>query len=215
MHSLVEIARSVQAYIASRDTSGLASGPQLSYGRHRGPITHNCRRAAVAVAVFEGPTGGLHVPLTLRPTSLKHHGGQISFPGGQIEPGESASQAAIREFTEELGIPPAAEVLCGELDRQFVYASNNLVIPVVFTFEKSDTWRPDASEVEEVIELPLSEILTSQNWVSTTKSRSLLRSDEEVGQISFRARALTYERHQVWGATAMILNQLAQILLRR
>src|SRR6056297_3397576 len=93
--------------------------PQLAYGRHRGPARLRSRQAAVAVCLMWRPTSGWIIPLTRRPDALRHHGGQICFPGGQIEPKESPRVAALREFEEELGLPAAVRHVCGELPKQY------------------------------------------------------------------------------------------------
>src|SRR5476651_2102077 len=76
---------------------GRRFAPGLSYGRHFGPAPITARRAAVMVLLFR--RGGCwHIPLTQRPSTLLRHGGQISLPGGTIEPGESSAEAAAREL---------------------------------------------------------------------------------------------------------------------
>ncbi|MEE2938046.1 MAG: NUDIX domain-containing protein, partial [Planctomycetota bacterium] len=65
------------------------------------------------------------IPLTLRPKSLQHHAGQVCLPGGRLEGDENPSQAALREFEEELGVRPQVTCHCGELSALYVYASNN------------------------------------------------------------------------------------------
>ena len=131
--------------------------PALSYGRHRGPYPFDSRHAAVLIAIYKAENGCWTIPLTRRPRSLKHHGGQICLPGGRLEPGESPKEAALREFEEELGVRPQQVVDCGELDTQYVYNSNNRVHPVVAMIDAPERpWRPDPVEVDEVIPLLLS-----------------------------------------------------------
>ena len=73
--------------------------PELSFGRHLGPAPSDAKPAAVLILLY--PNGGRwHVPLTLRSAHLPDHAGQVSLPGGLIEPGEDSRQAALREFTE-------------------------------------------------------------------------------------------------------------------
>ncbi|TWT74897.1 NUDIX hydrolase [Allorhodopirellula solitaria] len=191
--------------------------PQLAYGRHRGPARMKSRQAAVAVGIYEDPEQGWIVPLTRRPHALRHHGGQICFPGGRIEPGETPVQAALREFEEELGIPADVIEICGELPRQFVYASDNLVTPVVCVLRKPTVpWRPDPGEVDEVIHLPFQVPCQQAPVNSIWHQRAVQAAAEpqtDVAQFRFRAPAFIYQSMRIWGATAVILDQLAQCLL--
>lgn len=185
----------------------------LAYGRHRGPAPIGTRRAAVVIALYQNAEGQWTIPLTLRPRSLQHHGGQISLPGGRIEAGEGAYDAALREFHEELGIPADVLIRCGELSSQFVYASANLVRPFV-TVVKAPTqsWIPDPVEVDQVIELPLSVLTDDQNRSSRTRRTPIKKAGQEIGSLAMKTPAIHFENHYIWGATALILDQLVQIL---
>lgn len=186
--------------------------PELSYGRHRGPVASNARLAAVAVTLYR-EADEWFLPLTLRPTSLQHHAGQVCLPGGRVEAGESTYQAALREFEEELGVPAKVQQSCGELSPQYVYASNNFVHPVVAVIDTPGPWQPDPTEVDQVISLPLTVLLRRDHRATVTKRRQVVSSSETVDQLTFRAPAYQFEGHLIWGATALILDQLAQILL--
>lgn len=187
--------------------------PDLAYGRHRGPAPPQSRVAAVAVTLYQDPLQGWTVPLTRRPTTLQHHAGQICLPGGQLEPQETTTAAALREFEEELGVRPVVRVCCGELSTQYVYASGNLVHPVVAVIEPPrGPWVPDPQEVEEVIPLPLSILLDPRHRTALIKQRSVRVDHQQVDELVFRASAYEFGGHLVWGATALILDQLAQIL---
>ena len=153
--------------------------------------------------------------MTLRPSSLQHHGGQICLPGGQVEQGESILQAALREFEEELGVRPEVTYCGGELSTQYVYASDNLVHPMVVLIRApSQPWKPDPIEVEKVIPLRLSVLLNDSSRTRLVKQRSVRFSGHEVGKLTFRAPAIQHEDHVIWGATALVLDQLARILQR-
>lgn len=198
--------------------------PALAYGRHRGPVGPGTRHAAVAVTLYpdsarypdsalpDSDTGDQssdvtwHTILTTRPMTLRHHGGQVCFPGGRVEPGESMTEAAIREFTEELGRAPDVIAYCGVLPPQYVYASDNLVHPVVMLIRRPDQiWQPDPTEVGEVIQTPLPSIPGIAKRDSEVLSRNVRRKSEQVGEFKFRSPKFNIQGHAVWGATAMIL----------
>ena len=166
------------------------------------------------------------IPLTLRPSTLLHHGGQICLPGGRVEEGESVQDAALREFEEELGVRPEVIQQCGMLSQQYVYASDNLVHPIVVTIHSPrNDWKPDPVEVAKVIPLPLSVLLDDSARTSMFIRRPLgesvdfdscrAKTDDSEAQtqyLSFRAAAIHHEKQLIWGATALILEQLARIL---
>ena len=186
--------------------------PSLAYGRHRGPSTRNVRRAAVIIALFQD-NGEWALPLTVRPKSLQHHGGQICLPGGKIEESESSLDAAKREYREELGQEPQITHVCGQLSEQFVFGSNNLVRPVVVTMEEPlFQWNPDPVEVDEIVVLPLKKVLDLSSRVTVQQSKSVRQNGVVVDRMSYSVPAIEFEKHVIWGATALILDELAQIL---
>ncbi len=175
--------------------------PELSYGRHAGPAPHTARHAAVIVLLFR--RGGCwHLPLTERPQTLAHHGGQISLPGGSIEPGESSSQTALRELAEELGVAEQAHIL-GRLAECYVFASDFLVTPWIATTTDDPTWTPHDREVQSIIELPI-ETLLDESMIG--------RMDIERGPLTFRAPCIRVGSACIWGATSVILGELADVL---
>ncbi|TWU37078.1 8-oxo-dGTP diphosphatase [Novipirellula artificiosorum] len=195
--------------------------PALAYGRHRGPWRRGARQAAVAISLFQDTQCQWSIPLTRRPMGLRHHGGQICLPGGQIEPGERPQQAALREFEEELGVSPDVLTYFGELPRQYVYASDNVVRPVVFAMRMPSTdWVPDPIEVDEVILLPLEELFRHESRVSKPVRRKVVIANAELREtdpnatLQFPAPAFQWGGNRIWGATAIILDDLAQMLLR-
>ena len=132
------------------------------------------------------------------------HSGQVSIPGGRLEPGEDHRQAALREFEEETGISVASHQLLGNLSELFIPPSNFLVRPFVAYATDRPSFHPDPVEVEQIIELLVSELMSDQ----TVKRGSV--------RLSHGARVETpyfdVDGHMVWGATAMILSELKEIL---
>jgi 8-oxo-dGTP pyrophosphatase MutT (NUDIX family) len=175
--------------------------PELSYGRHAGPAPLTARHAAVMLLLFQRD-GRWHVPLTERPATLTHHGGQISLPGGAIEPGESPCDAALRELDEELGINSPVRIL-GQLAECYVFASDFTITPFVAATDSEPQWRPHNREVQSVVELPLDLLLDD---------RSMGQMIIQRGPLSFRAPCICVGSAKVWGATSVILGELADVL---
>lgn len=206
------LTEAIAALPPRRDTARQLA-PALAYGRHRGPAPEIARRAAVAIALLKRDDGSSFIPLTMRPKSLKHHGGQVSLPGGKVELGESDLQAAMREFAEELGVSLDHAIPCGTLPPIYVYASDNLVSPIVLVADAPrEEWKPDLLEVDQVIELPTEVLLSKHSRVRVTRRRAIRRADTIVGEFSFRAPAYRFNEHRIWGATAMLLGELAELL---
>lgn len=175
--------------------------PQLAYGRHAGPALPDMRRGAVLVLLYPDAVDW-NLVLTVRTSHLASHAGQVSFPGGRLEPGETAEQAALREFSEELGVGAAALTL-GELPAVNVYASNFLVTPVVAVTTAKPPYRPNSNEVAQVIELSLTQLADRRQRGSHPVVRGGLR---------FLAPHLRVAGHSVWGATWIILGELLERL---
>lgn len=176
--------------------------PELTYGRHRGPAAPNAKPASVVV-LFYPIRGRWHLPLTLRPISMTAHGGQVSLPGGGAEPGEAAWPCALRELHEELGVAPTGIRALGSLPPIYVYASNFLVRPLVAWIPQRPAFRPCPREVAELLEVPVAHLLDKRNYWT----QAIVR-----GPLSFRAPGIAFQGRHIWGATALILGQLLEVL---
>ena len=176
--------------------------PELAYGRHQGPQSADAREAAV-LALFFPRDQVWTLVLTLRPDHLPDHPGQVSFPGGALKAGESAEQGALRELNEELGVATEHVELVGRLSPIYVFNSNFSVQPIVGVLDESPIFRRDASEVAEVIEVPLAALL---KWVPEKMLWRLRPS------VSLTAPAVSWQHQKVWGATLLILGELIELL---
>ena len=195
--------------------------PRLAYGRHRGPARTDSRRAAVVIAIYPHPDSGEYcLVLTRRPLTLSHHGGQVCLPGGRIEAGESALDAALREFHEELGIRLESATLLGCLSPIYVFASDNLVETLVVAARlRSAQWKPDPTEVDQVIEIPI-ERFGGSGFRASTRIRQRRRSghaattgDSFGYQFGYRAIEVPDREgvvREIWGATAILLGEFSQ-----
>lgn len=162
----------------------------------------NGRRAAVLALLypFEQTTA---LVLTQRHADLKDHSGQIAFPGGRIEPGETAVEAALREGWEEVGVDPAEPDVLGTLTDLYIPPSDFTVTPVVAAIHERPVFRPQEEEVDVIIEVPLPALLdpasrTSAVW--TIRGREI-----EIPYFAFG-------EFEIWGATAMMLAELLALL---
>jgi len=175
--------------------------PMPSRGPYFDPPPEGARRAAVIILLYPADTGW-RLPLIVRPAELAHHGGQIGLPGGFIEPGETAWEAALRELEEELGVPAKGIEPLGQLSPLYVFVSNNYVTPWVAAIDHRPAFLINAAEVAEVLELPLANLLDpAQNGV-------FWREHEGIRQ---RVPYFAFGSHRIWGATAMILAELAAV----
>lgn len=158
--------------------------------------------AAVLVPIVEH-ADGLTVLLTKRTDHLADHAGQVSFPGGRIEPEDADPEAAaLREAREEVGLPAEQVQLVGRLD---IYRTRTgfEVVPVVGLVRPPLSLTPDPHEVAEVFEVPLSFVLDPINHqLHKRELRGMMRT----------FYVLPYEGRYIWGATAGMLVNLAQVL---
>jgi 8-oxo-dGTP pyrophosphatase MutT (NUDIX family) len=153
------------------------------------------KEAAVLIAITDRDEPG--VLLTVRREHLRTHAGQIAFPGGRIEPGETAPEAALREAHEEVLLDPAAVDLIGSIDA-YRTVTGYLVTPVLGVIPPELPLRPHEHEVAELFEAPLDFLLDPVNQ----RLRSALLQGLER-----RYYEIIWNGRRIWGATAgMIVN---------
>ncbi len=166
------------------------------------PPSAALRPAAVLVPLIDRAEG-MSVLLTLRTAHLSAHAGQISFPGGSIDPGDrDAVEAALRETEEEIGLPREYVSVIGRLDT-YVTGTGFEIVPIVGILTPPFTLAADPFEVAEVFEVPLSFVLDVKNHRRTE------RILEQRRRVFF---VLPFENWNIWGATAGILVNLAEVL---
>lgn len=160
----------------------------------------DCREAGVLALFYPDEERGRPVlVLTERHLDLDDHGGQISFPGGQREAGESLRDAALREAHEEVALDPQAVNVLGRLTPLYIPPSNFCVHPFVGVTEAAPALRPTDAEVGAILHVPLARLLRPGAVV-----------EEEWTIHGFRATVPFYDIDgpPVWGATAMMLAEL-------
>ena len=159
-------------------------------------------RAAVLIPLIDRGDE-LSVLLTLRADALRHHAGQISFPGGRLEACDSdAIAAALRETEEEIGLPRRLVEVIGRLD-DYITGTGFLVAPIVGLVRPPYELRPDPSEVAGVFEVPLAFFLDPANH---------RRESRVFNGIERRFYAMPYGDKYIWGATAAMLMNLYDLL---
>jgi 8-oxo-dGTP pyrophosphatase MutT (NUDIX family) len=160
--------------------------------------------AAVLVGVVDHPDG-MTILLTQRTAHLNDHAGQIALPGGRIEPTDrDPVHAALREAEEEVGLPPELVEVIGRLDT-YITGTGFEITPVVGLVRPPFALRLDAYEVAEAFEVPLSFIVDPANH------------ERRTGELRGRVRSffvLPYRDRYIWGATAAMLINLAEVLAK-
>jgi len=181
---------------APASAKGLSDGFRLP-GREGAPTP-----AAVLVPLVNRPEG-LHVLLTQRSADLADHAGQISFPGGRVEPHDkSHAAAALREAAEEIGLAADRVDLLGEL-ANYETVTGYRVAPVVGWLEPPLSLTPDPLEVSDVFEVPLVFLLDPTHQKRHFRMLGELRRDYW---------AIPYGERYIWGATAAMLMILDRTL---
>lgn len=161
------------------------------------------RQSAVLILIHLND-GSLSLPFTLRPTTLGHHGGEISLPGGGVEPrDETLEETALRETKEELGISTANVAILGKLTPLYIPPSRNMVHPYIGWLPDLPPFDPDPREVDVVLNVPLASLLNKSNldvhlWYHNGEKRS--------------APCYRIGASDIWGATAMILSEFLTVV---
>ncbi len=160
------------------------------------------RIAAVLLLLFP-EEDQVSIVLTKRRHDLKHHPGQISFPGGKQEPQERLKQTALRESQEEVGVDPNQIEVVGQCNSVYVPPSDFTIFPFVGWLNQRPTFQKNLDEVEEIIVVPMSHLL-----------QGALRSNESIHVDGRNLTVPLYQidQHQVWGATFIILHELVERL---
>jgi 8-oxo-dGTP pyrophosphatase MutT (NUDIX family) len=158
---------------------------------------HGRTKAAVLAALYVDD-GDLHAVFTRRRDDLRSHAGEISFPGGRRDAGEDLRDTALREAEEEIGLPRGHVEILGALEPTPTVATSYAVYPFVGLIEPGLQWTPSPDEVEQVLELRLTDLRASHS-----RTRLLHRG------IPFRTDVYSVgEGLVIWGATARIVGDL-------
>lgn len=161
----------------------------------------DARHSAVLVVLHQTASGP-EALFTRRSMLLRSHRGEISFPGGRIEPGETAVHAALREAWEEVGLDPALVTVHGELDHLATVVSRSHIIPIVASVGERPELRPAADEVDRILWVPLADLARPDTF------------REEIWGESPLDRPIFFfelDDETIWGATGRMLHQLLRL----
>jgi mutator protein MutT len=186
---------SAEAVVSTVAAARLTAQPET-------PTFTGARPSAVLVVLADGRNGA-EVLLTKRATHLRNHPGEISFPGGRIEPGESAAQAAIREAHEEVALDPAVVHVRGQLSHLSTVVSRSYIVPLVANLDRHPVLRADSTEVERILWVPLAELARTdtyrEEWWGTPP-------------LDRRMDFFELDDETIWGATGRMLHELLGVV---
>jgi 8-oxo-dGTP pyrophosphatase MutT (NUDIX family) len=169
----------------------------------RPPVMAGRPRQGGVLVILYLLNGRTHLVLTRRRDNLNSHAGQISFPGGRREEGESLKTTAVREAQEELSVNPSALNHLGRLACLYIPPSDYEVHPFVAWHDGRPEFRPQVDEVAEILEVPLAHLVDPATY------------REEMWEIRGFQVEVPYflvDGHKVWGATAMMLSEFLERL---
>lgn len=176
--------------------------PRPRFGWRPGQVPRDCRHGGVLLLLY--PISGVpHFILTVRNAGLLHHSGQVSLPGGAVEPQESFDAAALREAHEEVGVDPRSVRIVGGLSPLHVPVSGFVLHPLVGVADSRPQLRREAREVARILEIRLDELCDPSVLGLETRS-------SEAGPAEVPYFLLAGEK--VWGATAMVLAEFLWVL---
>ena len=162
-------------------------------------------KSAAVMMLFYPKKGRTHLVLIVRNSYEGVHSAQIAFPGGKYEPkDENFQNTALRETQEEIGIPPDSIEIIMAFTNLYIQPSNFMVYPFLGICREEIIFIPDNNEVATIIELPLSDFLNDDLIVSVKLSTSYAKDID--------IPAFKIKEHIVWGATAMMLSELKEVL---
>ncbi|MEP7046261.1 MAG: CoA pyrophosphatase [Ilumatobacteraceae bacterium] len=177
----------------------------LARRRHVEPLAPagRLRESAVLVLLTDGADGA-EVLVTRRSQVVTNHRGEISFPGGRVDAGETFEVAALREAHEEVALDPGVVELHGRLDPISTPVSSSFIVPVIATVETHPSLTAAADEVDRILWVPLAELTRVDTF-----REEMWKRDGDTRPIFF----FELDDETIWGATARVLHQLLRVAL--
>lgn len=183
----------------------MASKLRLKAAQTYNPDTSNAKIGAVLIALYPDEMGIVRTVLMKRPDYDGTHSGQVSFPGGKMEEADATViETALREAEEEVNIKPEEVKVIGQLTNLYIPPSNFLVHPVLGILERPPLLMPDKHEVQSIHLPELSYLLRDD----------IIEEKDIILSSGFKMRTPYFEvdGHTVWGATAMMIAELKEIM---
>jgi 8-oxo-dGTP pyrophosphatase MutT (NUDIX family) len=167
----------------------------------------NPHEAGVMAVFYPDAEQQTHLVLILRKTYKGVHSNQVGFPGGRVEAiDKDLMETALRETEEEVGIPQSDIEVLKKLTRLYIPPSNFWVQPYMGLLQTTPLMKAQETEVEEILEVKLSDFLNEENVITQILSTSYARDIE--------VPAYKLNGHIVWGATGMMLSEIRELLLK-
>ena len=158
-------------------------------------------KSAVLVPLYRDQNQQVRVILTKRPDHMRTHPGDVVFPGGRLEPGETPEQTAKREACEEIGLPPDGVEIVGGLSPTTTRSRRNLIVPVVARVRRPAEFVLQEEEVAAVIEPTMLDLLDDTKW----------RTSNWFGK---KLWFFDFDEGTMWGATAFMMREFLALLRR-
>ncbi len=202
----------VKAALAGRPVGGPAGRRAREPWRATGRVRPDPWSSAVLVPLFEEDDQA-RVVLTVRSEQLRNHSGEVAFPGGRVEAGESVVDAALREAFEEIALDRRLVEVEAILTPTPTLSSNTVMTPVVASLVTRPTLQPNPNEVDRIFDVALTDLVSDgafheERWVVTGRTGAPGRLDGEFPVWFFAASGET-----IWGATARTLMELLCTIL--
>ena len=167
----------------------------------------NPKLASTLLLLYQ-PGDKVKFVLIQRPDYSGTHGGQISFPGGKNEDGETLKETAIRETFEEIGIVKEKIQVIGELSQVYIPPSNFLISPFIAFLDENPRFIPEQKEVKQILEIDLDELLRED----VIQEKEMVVGKNTDNPMKIKVPYMDLHHHTVWGATGVILSEFKDLI---